>query len=137
MKSRFFLAVIFFAITCLSFQTAQTDFTILGKWATIDSKGLFIEYTFLKDGHYKLSTKESQQKTNATAELKYTFDTKHTPAWIDLEIKNKKDEKMSIKMLGIIEVIDKDNFKINLSTFEERPTDFSDNKIAVFKRVSK
>jgi uncharacterized protein (TIGR03067 family) len=135
MKSISFFLIISIAILCLSFHTDGSKFNILGRWVTTDSKGAYIEYGFEGHGKYELITKDKQQKTDKITEMKYTFDDSKSPAWIDFEIINKKDPSMSLKIVGIIEIIDENNFKMNLGGMKERPTDFSGSNIATFHRT--
>ncbi|HSH67396.1 MAG TPA: hypothetical protein VLB84_16750, partial [Bacteroidia bacterium] len=76
------------------------------------------------------------QKTDKKAELNYVFDQSKSPFWIDLILRNKKDSKMTLTLKGILEVIDKDNIKINIGGID-RPTDFFGNKVAAFQRAEK
>jgi hypothetical protein len=137
MKSTASLSAIVLVIICLSFRTGQKPkpFTIAGKWVTTDSKGASIEYDFARDGKYEIATKDKVQKTDKTTEMKYTFDDTRSPAWIDLEIINKKDPKMSLKILGVIQIIDEKSFKLNLGDMRNRPKDFSGSNVAIFSRT--
>jgi hypothetical protein len=137
MKSTSFFFTIIFAILCLSFRANNPHFNILGRWTTTDSKGEFIEYDFSKNGKYEIATKDKKQKSDRTMEMKYTFDDSKSPAWIDLEIINKKDPRMSLTIQGIVEVIDENNFKMNLGGMKDRPFDFSGNNVAIFHRIIK
>ena len=114
-----------------------SKFTILGKWSTTDSKGVYIEYGFMNHGKYEIVTKDKTQKGDKTTEMKYTFDETKSPAWIDFEIINKKDRNMSLKILGIIEIIDENSFKMNLGGLKDRPVDFSGSNVAIFHRTAK
>jgi hypothetical protein len=139
MKSTASFLTIVLAIICLSFRTSQNPklFTIVGKWATTDLKGAYIEYDFARNGKYEIVTKEKVQKTDKTTEMNYTFDDSRSPAWIDLEVINKKDPKMSLKIVGIIQIIDEKSFKMNLGDMKNRPMDFSGNNVAIFNRTTK
>jgi hypothetical protein len=139
MKSTASLFAIVLVMICLAFRTAQKPkpFTITGKWATTDSRGGTIEYDFAPDGKYEIVTKEKTQKTDKTTEMKYIFDDTKSPAWIDLEIINKKDPKMSLKLLGLIQIIDEKSFKLNLGDMKNRPKDFSGSNVAIFNRTVK
>lgn len=135
MRSISLLAITIFCSVLSSF--AQTPpFSIVGKWNTLDEKGNIISYTFKKDGHYEISGKGLNQKTNKQSELTYKYDPAQSPDWIDLYIKNKKDALLSLTILGVVEVIDNDNIKVNLGDME-RPTDFFGKKVAAFQRDSK
>jgi Txe/YoeB family toxin of Txe-Axe toxin-antitoxin module len=139
MKSTTSFFAIVLAIICLSFRTDGNaeGFTILGKWVTTDSKGTFIEYGFASNGKYEIVTKDKIQKSDKTMGMNYTFDDTKSPAWIDLEIINKKDPKMSLKILGIIQIIDENSFKMNLGDMKNRPMDFSGSNVAIFSRPKK
>lgn len=127
-------------ITLLSFSVpsfSQTvPFSIIGKWNTLDEKGNVLSYTFKKDGHYEVTGKGISQKSNKESEMTYKYDPEQSPDQLDLIIKNKKDVRMSLTILGIVEVVDNDNIKINLDG-NERPTDFFGKRVAAFQRESK
>jgi hypothetical protein len=137
MKSTSFFLTIIIAVMCLSFRTDTNHFTIIGRWATTDSKGEYIEYVFSKNNKYEIATKDKKQKSDRTTEMKYTFDDSRSPIWIDLEVISKKDPRMSLKILGIIEIIDENNFKMNIGGMKDRPSDFSGSNVATFHRMAK
>ena len=83
-----------------------------------------------------MSTPEGTQKTDKKAELTYVFDQTKSPIWIDLIMKNKKDERMTLVIKGIVEIVDQDNIKMNMGG-DERPSDFFGKKVAAFQRTSK
>jgi uncharacterized protein (TIGR03067 family) len=137
MKSLSLFFTISIVIMCLSFRADTPHFAIIGRWAATDSKETYIEYVFYKNKKYEIVTKDKKQKSDKTTEMKYTFDDSKSPAWIDLEIINKKDPRMSLKILGIIEIIDENNFKMNIGGMKDRPSDFSGNNVAAFHRMEK
>jgi uncharacterized protein (TIGR03067 family) len=139
MRSTTSLFTIMLAMICLSFHTDGNSerFTITGRWATTDAQGTFIEYNFTNHGKYEIVTKDKIQKSDKTMGMNYTLDDTKSPAWIDFEIINKKDPKMSLKILGIIQIIDENNFKMNLGDIKGRPTDFSGDNVAAFHRTAK
>lgn len=136
MKFVFLIKLFLVAFCCVSFQSQNPPFSIVGKWQTIDEKGNLMSFEFKKDGHYEMTTSEGTQKTDKKAELTYVFDQSKSPFWIDLILRNKKDSRMTLTLKGILEVIDKDNIKINIGGID-RPTDFFGNKVAAFQRAEK
>ena len=138
MKQITVLFILLLSVTTTSFSqnSPSSSFSIVGKWNTLDEKGNLMSYTFKKDGHYEITAKGTSQKSNKQTELIYKYDAAASPDQLDLLIKNKKDERMSLTILGIVEVIDNDNIKINLGGIE-RPTDFFGKKVAAFQRDSK
>lgn len=136
-KQHLFTAILFIILsTSLSSIAQPTKFSIIGKWQTIDEKGNLMSFTFKEDGHYEMTTPEGTQKTDKKAELSYTFDQSKSPIWIDLVMRNKNDERMTLTIKGIIEIVDNDNIKMNMGG-DERPTDFFGRKVAAFQRASK
>lgn len=132
MKAFTLVSITILCFSAVSFsQTAP--FSIIGKWNTLDEKGNIMSYTFKKDGHYEITSKGLSQRSDKESEMTYIFDLKPSPYCLDLKIKNKKDERMSLTILGIVEVIDNDNIKVNLGGME-RPSDFFGKKVAAFQR---
>jgi uncharacterized protein (TIGR03067 family) len=135
MKS-FPLALFIVLCTALSSFSQTQPFSIIGKWNTLDEKGNLMSYTFKKNGQYEISGKGISQKTNKESVMTYKYDAAQSPDQLDLTITNKKDERMSLTILGIVDVIDNDNIKVNLGGME-RPTDFFGKKVSAFQRDSK
>jgi uncharacterized protein (TIGR03067 family) len=137
MKQFYVFAAILITLFCSSFSpSSDPKFSIIGKWSTLDEKGNIMSFTFKEDGHYEMSTPEGTQKTDKKAELTYVFDQTKSPIWIDLIMKNKKDERMTLVIKGIVEIVDQDNIKMNMGG-DERPSDFFGKKVAAFQRTSK
>ena len=138
MKQFYLFSLILIVTLSSSFSpiNENTKFSIIGKWVTQDDKGNLMSFTFKEDGHYEMNTPEGTQKTDKKADLSYVFDQSKSPMWIDLIMKNKKDERMTLTLKGIVEIVDNDNIKMNMGG-DERPSDFFGKKVAAFQRASK
>ncbi len=131
------LALILMAALSFSFsQKDKNKFSIIGKWQAMDEKGELMTYTFKEKGQYEMEKNKEVLKTSKTMEFTYKLDMGQSPPWIDFVIKDIKENGKSLTMLGIIEIIDNENIKINIGG-QERPVDFFGKHVIVLQKNSK
>lgn len=133
------LFILLFTIPFLiSFSPLKTTEDFIGKWKGED-KGEIGFIIFDKDGYASIEIQgqiiggKEFEIDGQKGSLIYKLNTSVEPIQIDFEMTKFKSGEIK-SLLGIVEFIDDDSFKLALDFESNRPTDFSKNTIT-FQRV--
>ena len=139
MKKILLLFLIPLTLTSFNGSTKSEDFNIVGKWKGDDGNDVgylvFLEdnYAYLEIEGQIIGGKEFEVK-GKKGSMTYVLDYTTNPIQIDL-ITTRFDTDKTLKLLGIIDIINKNEVIVSLGFNGSRPTNFDTDESMTFKRV--
>ena len=139
MKKILLLFIVTLSLTSFNITNNSEDFNIVGKWEGNDDIEIgylvFLEnnYAYLEVGGQIIGGKDFEVD-GKKGSMTYVLDYSTTPIQLDF-ITTRHDTKKTLKLLGIIDIINKDEIKVSLGFTGNRPTNFDTADSMTFKRV--